>query len=185
MLPNWYVPRKWQQVIFVVAITGVAFWFGWTITHSDSDDQQTASTTSTAATSTPATAAAPTPAPEPTHALTLISASCAPELSGAYTECQGFVQNLTAEPMGKLEVVIEWLDAAGLPRASETSFVDYDPLQPGQQSPGRRLGRATQTCRSSVSYSRNCTEARFLRATIGDQQVSPAAGARCCRARCR
>jgi hypothetical protein len=91
---------------------------------------------SPAVAATRATRATPaSPAPKNAE-LALVSASCGPFLGvDEFTQCKGFVTNLTDEPIDDLQVVIEWLDAEGIPQVSDVGRVEYDPLQPGERSP--------------------------------------------------
>lgn len=78
-----------------------------------------------------------TPKPPP-YKLALISSSCVH--SYGIEECEGFVKNISNEPLESIKVTIIWVDTGGVPRASDWSFVDYDPLLPGQESPWSVFG---------------------------------------------
>lgn len=74
------------------------------------------------------------PTPKP---LALISASCT---HNTWMKCEGFVENISGEPLENIEVVILWYDDAGTPVSSDTALIDYDPILAGQQSPWNTFG---------------------------------------------
>ena len=66
------------------------------------------------------------------------AASCS--RSSSYITCEGFVTNLTTSSLSNVQVVIVF-EVDGNPVASDTSFITYDPLLPGQQSPWKVITR--------------------------------------------
>jgi hypothetical protein len=80
-----------------------------------------------------------TPVPPP-YQLALISSSCTSRSDIGFNECEGFVQNISKVSLENVEVVIEWIDAAGVPQASDEALIDYNPILPGQQSPWSTIG---------------------------------------------
>jgi len=86
-------------------------------------------------TRTPAPTRTPRPTPAPMYDLALISASCTRMADIGFIECEGFVQNLKADPIRNVEAVIILYDSARTPISSDSALIDYEPLLPGQQSP--------------------------------------------------
>jgi hypothetical protein len=80
-----------------------------------------------------------TPVPPP-YKLALISASCTRHTDIGYSECEGFVKNISNQTLEDIQVVIEWVDDAGTPRSSDEALIDYNPLLPGQESPWSTFG---------------------------------------------
>jgi hypothetical protein len=80
-----------------------------------------------------------TPVPPP-YKMALISASCTLESDIGFTECEGFVKNISNQTLEDIQVVIEWVDDAGTPRSSDEALIDYNPLLPGQESPWSTIG---------------------------------------------
>jgi len=76
--------------------------------------------------------AQPTQRPVP-YELALLSSRCV--ASYGFMKCEGFVENLTAQSMRSVMVVVTWYDANGVPQRSDDSFIDYNPVLPGQSSP--------------------------------------------------
>lgn len=81
-----------------------------------------------------------TPIP-PKYKLALISSSCLWNENTGYFTCEGFVENITNEPMENIEAVINWYDESDTPITSESALIEYDPVLPGQQSPWKVMGR--------------------------------------------
>jgi hypothetical protein len=78
-------------------------------------------------------AAQPTSTPRPPpYKLALISSSCT--FYNAFRTCEGFVKNITSQPVPDVMVVILWLDDTGLPADKDQVSIDFNPLLPGQQS---------------------------------------------------
>ena len=80
------------------------------------------------------------PSPSPRHKLALISSSCTLRSDIGFTECDGFVQNISAEPLDNVQVVILWYDETGTPITSDEALIDYRPILAGQQSPWSTIG---------------------------------------------
>jgi hypothetical protein len=80
-----------------------------------------------------------TPRPPP-YKLALISASCTTHSDIGYSECEGFVKNISSQTLEDIQVVVEWVDAGGVPRSSDDALIDYNPLLPGQESPWSTVG---------------------------------------------
>lgn len=80
-----------------------------------------------------------TPVPPP-YKLALISASCTRHADIGYSECEGFVKNISNQTLEDIQVVIEWVDDGGTPRSSDDALIDYNPLLAGQESPWSTVG---------------------------------------------
>lgn len=133
---------------FMVALVGCMMIFALALVlvivfpeDKDDDDVLVAVPTSTGRASPAAAPSAsavpePTSTPGPAYKLALISAACGPSATGDYTQCTGFVQNISGDELDdRIQVVIEWLDAGGVPRSSDTGYLEYSPLLADQQSP--------------------------------------------------
>lgn len=81
----------------------------------------------------------PTPTPTPSGStgpkLALISGTCGRIGDGPWVRCEGFVKNISGESLENIRVVILCHDDAGIPIASDSAGIDYDPILAGQQSP--------------------------------------------------
>jgi hypothetical protein len=82
----------------------------------------------------------PTPTPTPKYKLALISAKCTLKSDIGFTECEGFVENISGKSMENVEVVIIWVDDDGVPQSSDETLIDYNPILAGQQSPWSTIG---------------------------------------------
>jgi hypothetical protein len=87
----------------------------------------------------------PTATPGPL--LALQSSSCTRDRFG-YMSCEGFVQNISSRPLDGVMTVVIWYDANNVPQSEDTSFVDYQPILPGQSSPWSTFGRANPALNS-------------------------------------
>ena len=86
---------------------------------------------------TPTPRLSPTPKPS-VEKLALISGECninTEIIEMPYVECEGFVENISGEPLENINVVILWYDDAGTPISSDLGLISYNPILPGQQSP--------------------------------------------------
>jgi hypothetical protein len=82
----------------------------------------------------------PTPTPTPKYKLALISGKCTLRSDIGFTECEGFVENISGKTMENVEVVITWVDDDGVPQSSDEALIDYNPILAGQQSPWSTIG---------------------------------------------
>jgi hypothetical protein len=89
---------------------------------------------------TPRPSPTPTPTPAPKYKLALISAKCTLESDIGFTECEGFVENISGKTVENVEVVIIWVDDDGVPQSSDEALIDYNPILAGQQSPWSTIG---------------------------------------------
>ena len=93
------------------------------------------------ATPTPEPTPTPVPTPRPSiYKLALISGKCTLQSDIGFTECEGFVENISGKTMENVEVVITWVDADGIPQSSDEALIDYNPILAGQQSPWSTIG---------------------------------------------
>jgi len=72
--------------------------------------------------------------------LALISATCTLKSDIGFTECEGFVENISGKTMENVEVVITWADDNGVAQSSDEALIDYNPILAGQQSPWSTIG---------------------------------------------
>lgn len=85
--------------------------------------------------------AAPTKTPiPPPYELALISGKCTSRSDIGFTECEGFVKNISGKTLENVTVVIEWSDANGTGQASDDALIDYNPILAGQESPWKTIG---------------------------------------------
>jgi hypothetical protein len=64
----------------------------------------------------------------------MVSGSCT--LYDDYAMCEGFVRNISGRILEDIEVEVRWSsERGGVSISSDSSFIDYDPLLPGQESP--------------------------------------------------
>lgn len=56
---------------------------------------------------------------------------------GRYAEAEGEVKNISGHPLEYVKAVVSWYDANGQFISSDTSYIQYNPLLPGQRSPFR------------------------------------------------
>lgn len=77
----------------------------------------------------------------PEHDLALISSNCTTRSDIGFTECEGYVQNISGGTLENVMVVIEWFDADGTPQSADEALIDYNPILAGQQSPWSTIGR--------------------------------------------
>ena len=98
---------------------------------------------------TPAPVSTPTREPTPTrpptpppsiYKLALISGQCTLRSDIGFTECEGFVENISGKPLENVEVVIVWVYTSGTPVSTDKALIDYNPVLAGQQSPWSTIG---------------------------------------------
>lgn len=77
----------------------------------------------------------PSPTPVPPYKLALISASCGRSAGGNYIKCEGFVRNISSQPIRSIQALVTIYDSNKTPFASDTGYVEYRPLLVEQQSP--------------------------------------------------
>lgn len=87
------------------------------------------------------TPAPPTPTPEPPYKLALVSASCTEQSAIGFITCEGFVKNISRQPIEDIVAVVLFYDADRIPVASDEALISYNPLLPGQTSPFSVIAR--------------------------------------------
>lgn len=92
-------------------------------------------------TRTPAPTTTPRPTIAPPYKLALISASCTTRSDIGFSECEGFVKNISGRSMENVEVVVTWVDQNGTPQSTDEALIDFNPVLPEQESPWSTIGR--------------------------------------------
>lgn len=105
-------------------------------------------------------------------ALRLLSADCESSDTTILVRCTGAVRNTGAAPLRDVRVVVTWYSDTGVPQSSDSGFLDFDPVPPGQTSTWKVLGRLRDQTKWSVGFA----TARGERiAHVDDRAASPTA----------